>query len=424
MSLQRKAYGRLLLYLCATMAFAYLLQHSLAGGTLLEHNVYDSYALQAENWLAGRTWIAGGESYTWLELAVYQGRYYVSFPPVPSVLALPWVAAFGTAEAVPSNLLAALYGICTAAGVYLLFARRGAAPEHCAFWAALVCMGSNFWWLSTSGGVWFEAQVLNLCFVTWGLYFACGGKTAERTAAAFLLALAVGCRPFSILLLALFFLWLLKEQAAAPGRVFRRPGSGFWVPLLAAAAVGAALGWYNYIRFGSPLEFGHNYLPEFLAAPEGQFSFAYLLPNLLGLLRPVTLDSNLDLRFSLFNGFLFFAANPVFLVWGQHLFCCLKEKKLQRKDAVLCACWLLALLALCVHKTMGGWQFGARYLVDLIPYVLLAELPPGGKPRGKPRRKPPAKTECTVHPAPWEWMICIWAVLFNLYGAVYMLSHH
>ena len=89
MSLQKKAYGRLLLCLLLTMAFACLLVHSLAGGTLLVHSVYDSYALQAENWLAGRTWIADGEKYTWLELAVYKGRYYVSFPPVPSVLALP-----------------------------------------------------------------------------------------------------------------------------------------------------------------------------------------------------------------------------------------------------------------------------------------------------------------------------------------------
>ena len=32
---------------------------------------------------------------------------------------------------------------------------------------------------------------------------------------------------------------------------------------------------YNLARFGNPLEFGHNYLPEFTRAADGQFSFAY-----------------------------------------------------------------------------------------------------------------------------------------------------
>ena len=70
------------------LALALVLYHSLAGGTLLSPNVYDSYLLQAKNWLEGRAYIEGGENYPWLELAVFEGRYYLSFPPAPSVLAL------------------------------------------------------------------------------------------------------------------------------------------------------------------------------------------------------------------------------------------------------------------------------------------------------------------------------------------------
>ena len=95
----------------ACLALALLLYHSLAGGTLLAHNVYDSYSLQAENWLAGRNYIANGERYTWLELAIYQGRYYQSFPPVPCLLMLPWVLLCDGADAVPSNLIAALLAL-------------------------------------------------------------------------------------------------------------------------------------------------------------------------------------------------------------------------------------------------------------------------------------------------------------------------
>lgn len=46
---------------------------------------YNSYLLQAQAWLRGET--ALDQNYEFLELAVYNGRYYVSFPPYPPY---PW----------------------------------------------------------------------------------------------------------------------------------------------------------------------------------------------------------------------------------------------------------------------------------------------------------------------------------------------
>ena len=43
-----------LLGVLALLALALLLYHSLAGGTLLVSGDYNSYALHAQNWLAGR----------------------------------------------------------------------------------------------------------------------------------------------------------------------------------------------------------------------------------------------------------------------------------------------------------------------------------------------------------------------------------
>ena len=45
---------------------------------------YKSYSLQAMAWLNGRLDL--GQDYPWLELAVFQERYYVSFPPFPSLV--------------------------------------------------------------------------------------------------------------------------------------------------------------------------------------------------------------------------------------------------------------------------------------------------------------------------------------------------
>ncbi|MBQ7859454.1 MAG: hypothetical protein IJ347_04915 [Faecalibacterium sp.] len=408
MTLHKRAYGRPLCFLLIAMAVGYLLYHSLAGGTLLANSPYDSYALMAENWLQGNLHLPDGASRPWLELAIFEGKYYVSFPPVPAVFALPWVLVCGSAAAVPSHLVAALYGLLGAAGVYCLFARRGFAPAACVWWALVCTVGSNFYWMSTNGGVWFAAQTLNFALLAWGLCFAAAQTTAQNTLAALCMALAVGCRPFSILLLAVYMLQLLVRHGFAGGRV-RLPGRAFWLPFAAAAAVGAALALHNYVRFGSLLEFGHTYLPEFMREAEGQFHLSYFWGNLKNLLRPVTLTETLDLKFELFNGFLLFAANPVFLWWGVRLVRCAYKKQISAARAAAVVYFVLGLAALCLHRTLGGWQFGARYTVDLIPCVLLAEaFAPGGEKKA---------------PADWEWLLCALACAFNIYGAVYMLSH-
>ena len=371
------------------LALALVLYHSLAGGTLLSPNVYDSYLLQAQNWLEGRAYIEGGESHPWLELAVFEGRYYLSFPPVPSVLAL-LPAALGLSL---GNLWQALWALAALAGVYLCFWRAGHAPRACAFWALFATLSANFFWLACSGGVWFQAQVLNFAFTVWGLFFWLKKQYAP---AFFLLALAVGCRPFTALFAVV--LWL----GAALGAAKERRLAAFTAP---PAAVALALGWYNFIRFGNPFEFGHSYLPEFVR-DGGQFTLENFWQNLWNVLRPVTLTSSLELSFSTFNGFCLFIASPIFLLWAVDIVRAAAKKRLAPRDLLAPALALITLAALCLHRTMGGWQFGARYTVDLIPLALWWYLT-------RPRR--PLGTGAL-------WLAGA-GTLFNFYGAVHMLSH-
>lgn len=390
---QRRIYGQALAGMLICLAFFYVCYHSLAGGTLLGQNAYDSYALQAQNWLAGRNDIAQGEQYPWLELAVYQGRYYLSFPPVPSVLALPWLLVLGWH---PANLVVALWGLLTGAGVFACFWQRGAAPQACAFHAVFTVLGSNFCWLSTSGGVWMQAQVAALALCVWAVWAFLRGRFSVCS---FLLALAVGCRPFSLLYLALLGLFLLGRCRALRSV---RPLAG---PVAAALAVGACLAAYNWARFGSPLEFGHTYLPEFMREELGQFHPAYFWPNVKNLLRPVTLDASLRLQFPLFNGFLPLAADPYFLLWAFSLAGAARRRQGRRLGLTLLGGALLTVCALCMHRTLGGWQFGARYLVDALPWAILWFVL-------RPQKAPGV----------WAYTLCGLAVLFNLYGAVYMLT--
>lgn len=374
------------------LALALVLYHSLAGGTLLSPNVYDSYLLQAENWLEGRAYIRNGEDYPWLELAIFEGRYYLSFPPVPSVLAL-LPAALGLDL---GNLWQALASLAALAGVYLCFWRAGGTPRACAFWALFSTLSSGFFWLAGSGGVWFQAQVLNFAFTVWGLFFR---LKKQYPPAFFLLALAVGCRPFTALFA--FALWLPAALNAVRARRWGRLAA-FTAP---AAAVALALGWYNFIRFGSPFEFGHSWLPEFVR-DGGQFTTENFWANLWGVLRPVTLTSSLDLSFSTFNGFCLFMASPIFLLWAFDIARAAAKKRLAPGGLLAPVLALATLAALCLHRTMGGWQFGARYTVDLIPLALWWYLT-------RPRR--PLGTGAL-------WLAGAGA-LFNFYGAAYMLSH-
>ena len=381
----------------ALMLLGYIFIHMLFGGTLLSYNCWDSYSLQAMSWLSGR--LDMGKNYEWLELAVYNGKYYLSFPPLPSVVMLPFVLLFG--ERTPSNLVSALYGIFTAMIAYKILKKAGMKRGGAVFFAIAYVWGSNMLWLSTSGGVWFLAQGLNMLLLTACVYFA---QQKMRVAAYAMAALAVGCRPFSVCMflpLMAYFYMVDKDRPRAD-RIRGQIRS-----LIIPAFIALCYMLYNYVRFGNVLEFGHNYLPEFTESEKGQFSLSYILPNLYNLLlRPVTLRADLTLEYPLFDGFMFYIANPMFLIW----FAAVAKDVLQKRLDAVRLCIVIAVLAelllLCAHKTLGGWQFGARYTVDMLPmalmYLLLKKDEPGGI----------------------SAFIMAAGMMFNLYGALAMTMLH
>ena len=62
---------------------------SICGAWPWAQNPYNSYTLQAKAWLSGQ--IDLGRNYSHLEIAEYGGKYFISFPPFPSVVMLPFV---------------------------------------------------------------------------------------------------------------------------------------------------------------------------------------------------------------------------------------------------------------------------------------------------------------------------------------------
>lgn len=330
---------------------------------------YPTYLLQAQAWLRGET--ALSQNYEWLELAVYEGRYYVSFPPVPSIPMLLYALLFGSG--VPGGLFQKIYLAAACMVIFSELQRAGRMrPASAAAWAGFFCFASAMLPVSLVGGVWYEAEIMAFLFAVSAIAAVRRGRP---TLACLLYALSVGCRPFSALLgPALLMLHLRRARgkgerldAAAARGAMRKLVPGIAVGLLVAAAYGA----YNYVRFGNPFEFGHNYLPEFMRSEHGQLSVHYLGKNLVDFLfgPPVRLgDAGPELQKF---GFSMFLSSPIFicnLVWLAED---LVKRRMNWEKALLVALGALNVVLLCMHRTLGGFQFGMRYAMELAPFCLI-----------------------------------------------------
>ena len=361
-------------------------------------NGYNSYTLQAAAWLEGRLDL--GKNYEWLELAVYGGRYYVSFPPFPSYVMVPFVLLSGGA-ATPDHWIAL---VCFFTGVFYalrLCRELGESHNSAAFFVSYLCLASGLLFVSINGYVWFIAQ--NMCFtlLLMALYYAVRGKGGVSLT---LWACAVGCRPMTALYVPLL-LYILgqkltenerkeanqeerKEQGIPlPGQCKRllRLFAGHWYWAVGPVLLALSYMVLNYARFGSVLEFGHNYLPEFTRTETGQFDLSYLLGNIKNLFAlPKAEGAGLPLQFSTANGMAFYLAAPLFITAAAALgYSILKKKKEYVVTKIFIPlATLLYILILCSHRTLGGWHFGNRYLLDTLPclfYGLLLWKPKGEK---------------------------------------------
>ena len=366
---------RLILVCTLCMTLALLPVMMFTGHWPTHHNPYNSYTLQACAWLEGRLDL--GRDYTWLELAIVDGRYYVSFPPFPSYVMLPFAALFG--ENTPDGLIALSVTLLSVVYACLLYnsMRR---DRNGLMWVLFLLLGTGYLFICFTGYVWFIAQ--NLCFALslMAIFHALKGQGGVSLTC---WACAVGCRPMVAMYLpVLLYLLYRHEREEHPGftpvgAVLRR-----WYWAIGPLLLGGSYMALNYLRFGSVLEFGHNYLPEFTRAEHGQFSVTYIAENFRSLLRlPQWNGSEEPLTFYSANGMAFWLANPMYFslaaAWACALVRAFRHQEKQHGVFLLVTLPLLSTvygLILCAHRTLGGWHFGNRYLLDTLPWLYLGLL--------------------------------------------------
>ena len=349
------------LFLLLAMIDRWIMLHLSIGGSFFGSSYYNTYTLQAMAWRSGSLHLP--YDYPALELAIYEGNFYVSFPPLPSLILLPFTFLFGYQT--PDNLLVKVYIVIACLAIYFSLRHTGYSKLSAGLFAYLFCFASSMLPMTLNGAVWYHAQVLAFLMMILSISFLIQD---HPTPALLFYALSVACRPFDALYaLPIFFTYyIINRRARQPLQATIKallPGVGLGL----CVALGLAI--YNFARFGNPLEFGHNYLPEFSFQGGTQFSLQHVGNNLKTFLFGMPLENTYNgLQFKQF-GYSFLIACPVLLlmlIWG----CAdLIRKRMRWEKAVILFTFFLHLFCLLLHRTFGGFQLGARYTVDLIPYA-------------------------------------------------------
>lgn len=365
-----------IIFLCLCTAATLFIISTFTGQWMFSSQPYNSYILQAKSWLAGRLDL--GQNYTHLELAIFNGKYFVSFPPFPSYVMLPFVMlGWDTCD----STIAFITSIMGAVYAYKILEHFGIKGKHAIFFALFLTLGSNWLMTAQNAWVWFIAQNMAFTLCLMAIYYALKNKAGLSL---LFWACAVGCRPLQALYIPvlLYLIYKAHKTECPDDKVVDIIKKRYLalIPMLVIAISYMAL---NFARFGNIAEFGHNYLPEFTSAENGQFNLAYISQNLPSIFKLPEINNG-KFDYPKFNGMCIFMISPIFISYIMYTVRSLIKK--EQSDKILMIAVLtvaiVEILAITAHKTMGGFHFGNRYTNDVLPLIFLgmsAVLPKDGE---------------------------------------------
>jgi len=330
------------------------------------------FFLMADGFLHGRLWLAVDWRPPLNDIIVLGGHVYVPFAPFPAFLFVPLVALIGIGQAIAWEPLinALLAGVDVALAWAMLGAFGVRRWEDRGWLTVLFGFGTVLWNITERGGVWHTAEIVAMGLTFWALI-----ETRRERPRPWLLGLLGGAAFLtrSTLLFALpYYAWVCAGRPTDLSGLRRSLRQGL-VPVMQVALASVPFGlvffWYNWARFGSPLETGYELaaLPPFLETlrAQGLFSIAHLPMNLdyLFLKGPEAFSTTPPFFEPSTLGMSVLYTSPALLVGLWSL--------LRWSEArALALTGLLVLLPTLLYYG-GGWvQFGYRYLLDSVPFWL------------------------------------------------------
>lgn len=400
---------------------------------LTEHTQYNHYALLADAWLHGRWDLPTGPPPYAMnnDFVSFEGKTYISFPPLPAMLMLPLVKLSGSPENFRDGQFMVWLAALAAAFLFLALEklrRTGRSPRtevQNSLLSLLFAFGTVYFFTAVEGTVWFAAMAVaapaSALFVLFAL-------DAERPVlAGAMIACLYLSRPPAVWMAALFAFeglrvsidgglptegsWRARLRSVAERVKWRdlaRRYALFWVPIVCAFAFVA---WANHVRYhrASPFYFDHEYLTvAWRARMEkwGMLNYHFLAKNLgvaftsLPWLPAPGERHMFGTPFKVNeHGLALWFTTPVYiwLLWPRRF-----DGDPQRKWLYVVAAIAAALPALMdlLYQNTGWRQFGYRFSNDyaILLFVLLAI---GARPMRK-----------------LFWAAAVWGVAWNLFGAL------
>lgn len=288
------------------------------------------------------------------EVIPRSGHYFVVYPPMPAILLIPFVAIFGTNFYQP--FLSILLGAVNVSLTYTVILRLFNNIKLSLWVSILYAFGTMQWYHAEVGSSWYVAHIVALFFLWLALLET---VTKQRL---FLIGLFIGgaylARLPSILSVIFVLIYLRRNFLNI------RNLSLFSLGLAPAILFN---GIYNFLRWGTVFDVGYILLPIFNEPwyRYGLFSFRYLPLHLKEVLTALPA----------------FSKNPPFMIPSIYVmalwfvtpaFLLILKAKFKTKLALasLIAAAVIALPDL-MHGNNGSTQFGFRFALDFMPFLLL-----------------------------------------------------
>lgn len=314
-------------------------------------------------------------------------KWYVSFPPFPALLMVPFVAVNG--YQLNDTSLGVILGALAIAFFYsfLRFLSRqgesGRTDGENVVLALTLAFGTVFFYCAIRGEVWFLAEVMGVGLTALYLRNSVGAR--RPVLAGLFFSMATLTRT-PLVFTGLFFLLeclcpgpenRIAQLKALPQK-FDVPMRKLGLFVAGAAPLAILAAWFNFVRFGSFGEFGHRFLFNNRVNADidqyGLFNPIYLFDRVENGVRHI---GNLSSAFFLFPGIQF---NPFRLTWDPNGLSLLLTLPIlvflifpKEKRRLHWPLWLtVAVCALpgLLYQNNGYIQFGFRFSLDYTPHLM------------------------------------------------------
>lgn len=329
---------------------------------------YNNFVRLADAFLHGRIYLL--EDIPWLELAEYNGKYYIIPPPMPAILILPFVAIFGLSF---NQALASIFLGSLNVSIAFLIARQMTINRSVQIWTTLMFgFGTIHWWLAATGWVWFISQVTSATFLLLAIYVTVKGKQAFLPG--FFLGASYLSRITTILSLPFFVVMFFNkwfndsDGSSFIRRLNFRPLIYFGLGLGISIILNLL---YNYLRFDTFLDASYYLKPGIFKEhiyQKGLFDITYIPRHLKVMFTrlPIFLSQPPYVMPS-WEGLSIWITTPAFIY---ALFANIRNR-------LTIACWMAIIPVALVDFAHGGtgWaQFGYRYAFDFYPFLFMLTL--------------------------------------------------